>query len=141
MNLIKFIFKNAELSILAKLLGLIGSLLLALAILIYNPLIDLFSANSGLWLRIFLILLLILSLVVVVLILSLRNLLNPYYNLSFDDKTNTYVENGTDNKFCPTCLSENKKSRMYKSGNLWLCSNKNCKNSKAPLPPMIGHQF
>lgn len=141
MNLIKFIFKNAELSILAKLIGLIGTLLLALAILIYNPLIDLFSADPDLWLRIFLILLLILSLVVLVLILSLRNLLDPYYNLSFDGKTNTYVENGTDNRFCPTCILENKKSRMYKSDSLWLCSNKNCENSKAPLPPMTGKQW
>jgi hypothetical protein len=141
MNLIKFIFKSAELSILAKLLGLIGTLVLALAILIYNPLIDLFLTAPNLWLRIFLILLLVLFLVIVVLILSLRKLLNPYYNLSFDAKTNTYIENGTDNRFCPTCILENKKSRMYKSDSFWLCSNKNCKNSNAPLAPTIGKQW
>ena len=141
MNLIKFIFKNAELSILAKLLGLIGTLVLALVILVYNPLIELFLEVPELWLRIFLILLLILFLLILVLLLSLRKLLNPFYKFSFDDKTNTYIENGTDKRFCPTCLLENKKSRMIKSDSFWLCSNKNCKNSNAPLAPRTGKQW
>ena len=141
MNLIKSVLENAELSILVKLVGLIGTLVLALAIIIYNPLIQLFVTAPELWLRIFLILLVILFLIVLVLLLSVRNLLNPYKNLSFDEKTNTYIENETDNRFCPTCLLDNKKSRMYKSDSNWLCSNKNCKNSNAPLAPSIGKQW
>lgn len=141
MNLIRFIFKTAELSILTKILGLIGTLVLALAILVYDPLIELFLSAPDLWLRIFLILMIIIILIVIVLLLSLRTLVNPYNNYSYDDITNTYIENGTDNRYCPTCLLENKKSRMYKSDSHWLCSNKNCENSKAPLPPTIGKQW
>ena len=42
-------------------------------------------------------------------------------NLSFDQTTGTYIENGTGLRYCAKCLSNEKRSPMRDNGHGWNC--------------------
>lgn len=65
-----------------------------------------------------------------------KELLNPFEIYPYDEQTNTCKDkNG--NRFCPTGMTDSKKHPVRKENGVWICSNKNCKNS---YPPTIVRQ-
>jgi hypothetical protein len=142
MHTIKFILKKIK----AKPIPVV----LTILSIVVSPLIPTVLNSFVKWLELDAIanisILLIIVMVTLIIIISeifylfsfAKELLNPFDIYPYDEETNTCVDKKTGKRYCPTGMTDNKRHPVRKEFGIWLCSNKNCKNS---IPPPISKQW
>jgi hypothetical protein len=141
MNTIKYIFKRIKVKPIPAIFGVLGILISPLIAKSLDSFVGWLAkapdANIS-TLLIFVFILFILLLVnLFYLIPFAKDLLNPFDMYPYEEEISTCKDkNG--NRYCPTGITDNKKHPVRKENGVWICSNKNCKNS---IPPMTGHQW
>ena len=142
MNTVKYIFKKIKLKPFPAIIGLIGIIITPLISNILNSFVQWLSLAPNANISTLLALVFVLSIILLVVLFYLYSfaieLKNPFEMYQYDEKSNTCLDVKTGKRYCPTCISENKKSPVRLENGVWICSNKNCENS---IPPTFGHQF
>lgn len=141
MNTIKFIFKRIKVKPFPAIFGLLGILVSPLLATTLNSFVQWLAKAPDVNISTLLIFVFVLSIVLLVNLFYLlsfaKDLLNPFDIYPYDDETNT-CKDKDGKRYCPTGISDNKKHPVRKENGVWICSNKNCKNS---IPPAVGKQW
>ena len=133
MDTIKLIFKKIKVKPIPAILGLISISVSPIIAKILNSFIQWLALDpnaniSALLIIVFIVI--IISLVELFYVLAFgKELINPLDIYPYDEETNTCLDKNNNKRYCPTGISDNKKHPVRKENGVWICCNKNCKNS------------
>ena len=58
---------------------------------------------------------------------------NPFKNCTLDQNTGVCIIENDNKHYCPSCWGKNLKYPVKYEFDIWLCTNRDCKNSEHPM--------
>ena len=142
METIKLIFKKIIAKPFPAIFGLIGIFVSPLVATALNSFVQWLALAPNANISTLLIIVFVVFILVFVELFYLlsfgKELLNPFDIYPYEEETDTCIDKKTGIRYCPTGITDNQKHRVRKEYEMWICSNKNCKNS---IPPIRGKQW